>query len=99
MDFDRSALTQALVLSLAASCVPSNASPAYADDNHKATLLEENDSLYFNSDKHYTQGLRFSDLAPDLGADSGWNGAFDLIGAIASLFGPANSGDRKRRYA
>jgi hypothetical protein len=26
------------------------------------TILEENDSLFFNSDKHYTQGFRLSDL-------------------------------------
>ena len=48
------------------------------------TVLEENDSLYFNSDKHYTQGLRLSDLiggSPTPG--SWWDRGFDLLN-----FGP-----------
>jgi lipid A 3-O-deacylase len=48
------------------------------------TILEENDSLYFNSDKHYTQGLRLSDLvagSPTPG--SLWDGGFNLLS-----FGP-----------
>jgi lipid A 3-O-deacylase len=56
------------------------AAPAHADDTSRINLLEENDSLYFNSDKHYTQGLRFSYLGPDLRADSAWNDAFRLFG-------------------
>jgi lipid A 3-O-deacylase len=49
---------------------------ARADDKDRITLLEENDSLYFNSDKHYTQGLRISDLRPDLAPDSLWQRPF-----------------------
>ncbi len=48
------------------------------------TVLEENDSLYFNSDKHYTQGFRLSDLlggSPTPG--SWWDRGFDLLN-----FGP-----------
>lgn len=59
------------------------------------TILEENDSLFFNSDKHYTQGLRLSDLiggSPRPG--SLWEDGFDLLS-----FGPFFQGgtgiDRK----
>jgi hypothetical protein len=55
------------------------------------TILEENDSLYFNSDKHYTQGLRLSDLiggspTPGTLADD----AFNLLG-IGPLFQPGGT--------
>ena len=48
------------------------------------TALEENDSLFFNSDKHYTQGLRFSDLIGGVpSSGSLWDDAFNLLN-----FGP-----------
>jgi lipid A 3-O-deacylase len=73
---------------------------ARADDKDRATLLEENDSLYFNSDKHYTQGLRISDLRPDLAPDSVWQRPFAWLGNLAPIFSP-NGGPSapKRRYA
>jgi hypothetical protein len=40
----------------------------HAEDANRITVLEENDSLYFNSDKHHTQGLRVSNLGPALRA-------------------------------
>ena len=46
---------------------------AHAEDANRITVLEENDSLYFNSDKHYTQGLRVSNLGPAVRSDSGWS--------------------------
>lgn len=52
---------------------------AHADDVHRFTLLEENDSLYADSDRHYTQGLRLSVLSPVIGPQDGSNGVFDLI--------------------
>jgi lipid A 3-O-deacylase len=57
------------------------------------TVLEENDSLFFNSDKHYTQGLRLSDLiggTPTSG--SLWDGAFDLL-SVGPFF---NSGGTRK---
>jgi hypothetical protein len=73
---------------------------ARADDKERFILLEENDSLFFNSDKHYTQGLRASILGPDLGPESAWNGPFDLTGSIAPVFSPdGQAGEIKRRYA
>lgn len=64
--------------------------PAQADDGWRTTLLEENDSLYFNSDKHYTQGLRLSALSPVL--ERGWeNDLFDFVGKIPSVFAPGGT--------
>lgn len=81
-----------------------NASPAEgasdADNLDRVTLLEENDSLYFNADRHYTQGLRISDLRPVLGSQSGWNEPFALLGRIAPLFAAEADGSKiTRRYA
>lgn len=51
---------------------------AQAGDAYRFTALEENDSLYADSDRHYTQGLRLSVLSPVLAGHDGWNAAFDL---------------------
>jgi len=74
--------------------------PARADDRERVNVLEENDSLYFNSDKHYTQGLRLSDLAPDLGPQSAWNEPFNLLSRIPWIFdGDGKDTPYSRRYA
>jgi lipid A 3-O-deacylase len=71
---------------------------ARADDKSHVTILEENDSIYFNSDKHYTQGLRLSYLGPDVQPDSFWSGAFGLFGWAAPTFLDSTS-DQSRHYA
>lgn len=71
---------------------------ARADDKSHVTILEENDSLYFNSDKHYTQGLRLSYLGPDVRPDSFWSGAFGMFGWAAPNFLDATR-DQSRHYA
>lgn len=70
---------------------------ARADERGRVTLLEENDSLFFNSDKHYTQGVRFSYLGPEVARDSFWNEPFDLVGGLGFLF--PDAAERSRRYA
>ncbi len=71
---------------------------ARADDKSHVTLLEENDSIYFNTDKHYTQGFRLSYLGPDVRPDSFWSGAFGLFGwAAPSVMD--NTTDQSRHYA
>lgn len=70
-----------------------------ADDKDRFVILEENDSLFFNSDKHYTQGLRLSNLSPSIGAESGWNGPFDWAGGILPVFREEEGGQRSRRYS
>ena len=59
-------------------------------DQERITVLEENDSLFFNSDKHYTQGFRISDLHP-VRAPGFWDGAFDLLGGFAPIFAPGGN--------
>jgi len=78
-------------LLLGACCVP--APGAQAEDAGRFAILEENDSLFFNSDKHYTQGLRLSDLSPTLKPESGWNEPFNFIGGNTPLF--QSSPDRR----
>lgn len=60
--------------------------PAAAPDVEPSrfTILEENDSLFFNSDKHYTQGLRLSNLFGDSPKPGEfWDGPFNALS-----FGP-----------
>jgi lipid A 3-O-deacylase len=66
--------------------------PARSQDRERITVLDENDSLFFNSDKHYTQGFRVSDLHP-VRTPGFWNGAFDFLGSFAPIFAPG--GDRQ----
>ena len=74
--------------------------PASADGRERFTALEENDSLYFNSDKHYTQGLRFSYLGPEIERGSRWTGVFDLLDELPSLLFPGGPPkERARRTA
>ncbi|WP_158240718.1 lipid A deacylase LpxR family protein [Telmatospirillum siberiense] len=86
---------------LASACALSALqSAARADDTNRISVLEENDSPYFNTDKHYTQGLRLSNLGPDVESGSGWNGPFDLAGRLAPVFSQDGSSPRStRRYA
>jgi lipid A 3-O-deacylase len=68
-----------------------------ADDGQRLSVIEENDSLFFDSDKHYTQGLRLGYLGPDVEDASGWNRPFDLLGGVLPVF-QAGEAERSRRY-
>src|SRR5579863_5340409 len=59
---------------------------AQADDGWRTNLLEENDSLYFHTDKHYTQGLRLSLLSPVLREESWADELFDFAKHIPTVF-------------
>lgn len=81
---------RAAAVALAISCFA--AGPALAQqtvsspdvESSRFTILEENDSLFFNTDKHYTQGLRLSDLIGGTPEPGGlWDGTFNLLS-----FGP-----------
>ncbi|MGE0117908.1 MAG: lipid A deacylase LpxR family protein [Dongiaceae bacterium] len=76
------------------------AAPAAAlgDDGQRLSVIEENDSLFFDSDDHYTQGLRLGWLGPDVADGSGWNAPFDALADLLPVFGAAES-ERSRRYA
>src|SRR6185437_11638711 len=86
----------ALGAMLSAVAIVVAAGGARADDHARINLLEENDSLYFHTDKHYTQGLRLSYLAPTVRSGDGWDRPFDFIAANTPVFAAAE-GDR--RYA
>ncbi|HXQ53116.1 MAG TPA: lipid A deacylase LpxR family protein [Stellaceae bacterium] len=70
-------------------------SAARADEYARVNLLEENDSLYFKTDKHYTQGIRFSYLTPTLAADGMWAGLFHALPADTPFFNAGDSSDRR----
>lgn len=93
----RSGFRRAAQALMAALCCGAGALPAMADDLSRFSILEENDSLYFNTDKHYTQGLRLGYLGPDVAPGSGWNGTFDGLARLAPVFGEAS--ERSRHYA
>jgi len=86
-----------LALSLA-SCLALVATlgVAQAGDADRISILEENDSLYSSSDKHYTQGLRLSNLGPEIDAQSHWNGVFDLGASVAPIFGGSDPAPTRR---
>jgi hypothetical protein len=72
------------------------AGSAMADDYGRFTALEENDSLYFHTDKHYTQGVRFSYLGHSVLNGDAWDRPFDFLAAHTPIFASASS---DRRYA
>ena len=95
-------LERCLRLSLVSCCVlTAMGAVARADDVHRITLLEENDSLYTDYDRHYSQGLRLSDLTPDIGPESMANRPFDLVGGVLPIFSQdkaSTAGARQLRW-
>jgi hypothetical protein len=89
----RSASPTAAVLAVALLVLPLRLAAA-EDGGHRLTIVEENDSMPFHSDKHYTQGLRLSYLAPPVGAESFWAAPFDIFPWMQAA--PER---RSRRYA
>jgi lipid A 3-O-deacylase len=68
-----------------------NENRARADGWSHLSILEENDSLFFNSDKHYTQGARLSLLGPEPARDSFWSDGFRLLSSISPFFASADT--------
>ncbi len=89
----REGFLKPLLLLLPTTCCILSTPPVRAEDAGRFTILEENDSLFFNSDKHYTQGLRLSDLGPSLKPESGWSVLFDFVSRTSPLF--QSSSDRR----
>ncbi len=92
MNFRRSALcvlALSMIVALHGRAVAQTAGdpgPSPHNDGWRTTILEENDSLYFNSDKHYTQGLRLSLLSPVLQPNGWTDDVFQLVGKIPTVF-------------
>ena len=87
-----------LAIGAAALLIAAAPAPLRADDGQRLSVIEENDSLFFDSDKHYTQGLRLAWLGPDVARDSEWNEPFDALGDLLPVFANTD-GERSRRYA
>src|SRR5262245_32217273 len=88
---------QRLALCATAFLIAAPPAPLRADDGYRLSLIEENDSLFFDSDKHYTQGLRIAYLGPDVKDGSDWNAPFDFLGGLLPVF-PAGE-PKSRHYA
>src|SRR6266481_9260434 len=82
-----------VVMTLLACCLlMSMQGRAWSDETGRIAILEENDSLYFNSDKHYTQGLRISGLLGETPSPDGlWDDAFKIVGSVAPVFEPGGT--------
>ncbi|HEY1797018.1 MAG TPA: lipid A deacylase LpxR family protein [Stellaceae bacterium] len=81
------ALAALPIVANAQTPAPQPSADLAAEQPSRVTILEENDSLYFNSDKHYTQGFRISDLfggTPSPG--SWWDDTFDFVGLAGPIF-------------
>jgi lipid A 3-O-deacylase len=90
---ERASRVARVFMSLLSCCLlMSMQSRAWGDETGRITILEENDSLYFNSDKHYTQGLRISDLLGEtLSPDGLWDDAFKIVRSVAPVFQPGGT--------
>src|SRR5262245_6565556 len=87
-------------LSLAAAATIAatlGATQARADDNSRFGVIEENDSIIFDTDKYYTQGIAFTYLGPDVAVDSAWIGPFNTLADLGP-FDATGAGSVSRRY-
>src|SRR6185369_8579817 len=75
------------------------AGPALAQDA-RLTVLEENDSILFDSDRYYTQGLQLDYLGSSVASGSSWNVPFDFLSDNIGIFPNqgAAGGAVDRRY-
>lgn len=65
------------------------------NSNHRWTLLEDNDGMITHDDRHYTQGLRVSDLLPETSPGSPDDMLFDDLGSVLPMY--RRSGGSHRR--
>jgi hypothetical protein len=86
-----------LCLAVATLAALLGAGHAHADDNSRLGVVEENDSIGFDSDKYYTQGLELTYLGPDVAVDSSWMGPFNVLADLGP-FDATDAGEVSRRY-
>ncbi|HVI91678.1 MAG TPA: lipid A deacylase LpxR family protein [Dongiaceae bacterium] len=75
--------------------------PARAGDdapagNGRITVLEENDSILFDSDRYYTQGLQLDYLGPSVDPAGAWARPFDFLAGDLGFW--PGEGTIDRRY-
>lgn len=76
--------------------VACGAEAASAEESGRLTVVEENDSIVFPTDRYYTQGLAFSYLTGDVAQDSVWDNPFSGMESLG-LFGSPQK-ESSRRY-
>lgn len=86
-----------LCLAAAGIAAMLGAGAARADDNGRFSVVEENDSVLFGSDKYYTQGLEMAYLGPEVEAGSAWIAPFDALGDLGP-FDVDGAGEVSRRF-
>jgi hypothetical protein len=77
---------------LMAVCSAPRAAPA-AGDAPRWALLEDNDGMVSKQDRHYTQGMRITDLLPEPAPGKFVDRSFDAIGTVLPMYRP---GGRRR---
>src|SRR5690349_5813871 len=87
----------ALCLAAATFAAALGAAETRAGDNTRFGGVEENDSIFFNSDKYYTQGLLLTYLGPDVAVDSAWIAPFNTLAHLGP-FDATGAGQVSRRY-
>jgi hypothetical protein len=63
---------------------------AEAHDYGRLTIIEENDSIYLDDDRYYTQGAQFGWLSPSVGPGSPFYAPFEFLSG--GLFAPFRGG-------
>lgn len=92
-DFRRS---PARLLAAATAAAMLGPGAAWADDTIRLGVIEENDSVGFDTDKYYTQGIALTYLGGDVDRESEWAGPFQALSDLG-LFAPPRP-DTPRRY-
>lgn len=72
------------------------ASAAGAEEGGRLTLIEENDSIVFPTDRYYTQGFAFAYLTGDIEDDSIWDSPFSGLESLGAFGTP--EAESSRRY-
>ncbi|HVJ35910.1 MAG TPA: lipid A deacylase LpxR family protein [Terriglobia bacterium] len=70
--------------------------PAAQAEGGRFSILEENDSIFFDSDRYYTQGLQLGYLGPSVASTSPWVTPFDWLSNDLGFW--PNAGSTDRRY-
>lgn len=68
--------------------------PAQAGDG-RFSITEENDSIFFDSDRYYTQGLQLDYLGPSVEPTSFWAKPFDFLATDLGLWPDGPTVDRR----
>jgi lipid A 3-O-deacylase len=80
--------TRAILLLLIFSVI--NGVPAFSDQHGRIVTIEEND-VFFNTDEHYTHGLKVSYVTPPLADDSFFNAPIKVLRNYLFLFATPES--------